>query len=583
MRLTFSFFALFGLIFCSCESNTSQHPDTILLNGNIYTVDSMQPTAQAIAIHADTIMAVGTNEAIEALKGSDTKVVDLGGAFTLPGLIEGHGHFAGMGKSLLQLNFLKSASWEDVVSQVEEAAKKAKPGEWIEGRGWHQEKWDSVPPRTVKGYPYHDALSAVSPDNPVVLKHASGHGLIANQKAMDLAGLSKETPDPTGGEIVRDAQGMAIGVFEERAMPLIMDLYQQYLDSLTQNQLFDKWKSGIEKAQDLCLEMGITTFQDAGTSPGLGWYESHQELAFYEEMARKGELKIRMWAMLREYPEKLKTLLNDFPKIGIGNGHFTSRSIKSELDGALGSYGAWLMEDYADKPGFKGQNTTPLSRVEQIALLALEHDMQLCVHGIGDRGNHEILNLYEALFNAHPDKTDLRWRVEHAQHLEPSDIPRFSKLGVIAAMQGIHCTSDAPFVKKRLGHERAEQGAYAWRALLDAGAVVSNGTDVPVEDINPFENIYATITRVRHQATAHGLEFFPEQAMTREEAIFSYTMANAFAGFEEDLKGSITPGKYADIVVLSNDLLTCEEEAILDTKVLITMVGGEIYLNHLHQ
>ncbi|MCB0662210.1 MAG: amidohydrolase family protein, partial [Saprospiraceae bacterium] len=393
MRLLFAFGIITFFTFLSCKPDANNFPDKILINGNIYTVDSIRPVAQAIAIDADTIMAIGSNEEIKALKGPVTQVIDLGGAFTLPGLIEGHGHFAGMGKSLLQLNFLKSASWEDIVNQVAAAAKEAKPGEWIEGRGWHQEKWDSVPPRTVKGYPYHDALSAVSPDNPVVLKHASGHGLIANQKAMEMAGLTRETPNPTGGEIVRDAQGNAIGVFEERAMPIIMDLYQQYLDSLTPEQLFQKWKTGIEKAQDLCISMGITSFQDAGTTPGLGWYDSNEELAAYEEMAKNGEMKIRMWAMLREHAATLETLLDEFPKIGIGNGHFTSKAIKSELDGALGSYGAWLLEDYSDKPGFRGQNTTPLTEVEKIAMQALEHDMQLCVHGIGDRGNHEILNL----------------------------------------------------------------------------------------------------------------------------------------------------------------------------------------------
>ncbi|MEZ5057236.1 MAG: amidohydrolase [Saprospiraceae bacterium] len=574
-------FILF-LGFLSCKNTDSQFADTILTNGKIYTVDSLNPVVESIAILNDTILALGSNEEIQKMKGPETEVIDLDGRFTLPGLIEGHGHFGGMGKSLLQLNFLKARSWQEIVDQVAEAAKNAKPGDWIEGRGWHQEKWDSTPAPNVKGYPYNDALNAVSPDNPVVLRHASGHGVMANAKAMELAGISLETPDPSGGEIVRNSNGNAIGMFEERAMHFIMDEYKAYLDSLSREQLMDKWLEGIFKAQDLCLEMGITSFQDAGTTPGIGWFHSYEELAEYQRLAEEGKLKIRMWAMLREDSETLEKELDEFPKIGLGNDHFTCKAIKSELDGALGSYGAWLLEDYSDKPGFKGQNTTPLSEIEKIAQQALAKDMQLCVHGIGDRGNHEILNLFEAVFKAHPDKKDLRWRVEHAQHLDPADIPRFKELGVIAAMQGIHCTSDAPFVEKRLGEKRATEGAYAWRALLDAGATVGNGTDVPVEDINPFENFYATITRERHQAKEHGLVFHPEQAMSREEAIYSYTMANAYAAFEEKIKGSLEPGKLADIIVLSNDLLTCTEEEILDTKVLMTMVGGKIFVNHLN-
>jgi len=277
--------------------------------------------------------------------------------------------------------------------------------------------------------------------------------------------------------------------------------------------------------------------------------------------------------MVRHPYPTLKQKLPGYPIIGAGNGFFTCRAIKSELDGALGAYGAWLLDPYNDKPGFTGQNTTSMEEVRRIADLALEYNMQLCVHTIGDRANRELLNLFEQVFSGNPQAGDLRWRSEHAQHIDPADISRFAKLGVIAAMQGIHCTSDAPFVEKRLGFARARDGAYPWRSLLDAGVVVGNGTDAPVEDVSALESFYASVTRKRADSN---VAFFPEQCMTREEAIYSYTMANAFAAFEEKEKGSLEVGKYADMVVLSNDLLSCPDEEILNTKVMMTIVGGQI-------
>ncbi|MEM9931721.1 MAG: amidohydrolase family protein, partial [Bacteroidota bacterium] len=286
-----------------------------------------------------------------------------------------------------------------------------------------------------------------------------------------------------------------------------------------------------------------------------------------------GELDLRLWVMARRpYEELAANLDSRFPIIDAGNGFFSCRAIKSEVDGALGAFGAWLLAPYDDKPDFVGQNTTLLETVDSIAGLAREKGMQLCVHAIGDRANQEVLNLFEKHYEI-GGPGDYRWRIEHSQHLDVADIPRFGGLGVIASMQAIHCTSDAPFVVKRLGVERARTGAYPWRSLLDAGAVVTNGTDAPVEDVDPLESLYATVTRQRPDS---GLEFFPEQAMTREEAIYSYTMANAYAGFEEDQKGSLSVGKVADLVMLDHDLSTCTTEEILETEVLMTMVGGVV-------
>jgi len=554
---------LASLIFFSCQQNETA--DTILTNGNFYTVNDAQPQAEAIAIKGDRILKVGSEKEVEKYKGAATKTIDLDGKFAMPGFIEGHGHFSGLGNSLMILNFMKVKSWDEIVAMVAAKAKEAKPGEWITGRGWHQEKWTKPPDRQVLGYPFHDKLSAVSPNNPVLLRHASGHALFANKAAMDAAGITLETPNPTGGEIVRDAKGKAIGVFEERAMGAINQAYQAYLKTLSKDELTASWYQGIKLAQQDCLSKGITSFLDAGSS--------FEEIERYRKMAENGKLDLRLWAMIRHSSDRLKGNLDGFPIINVGNHFFTSRAIKAAIDGALGSFGAWLLEPYNDKPGFVGQNTTSIPEMKKIAAIAIKHDLQFCIHAIGDRANREVLDIYEEIFKAHPEKKDLRWRIEHAQHLAPSDIPRFKQLGVIASMQGIHCTSDAPFVVKRLGEKRAREGAYAWRSLLNAGAVVGNGTDVPVEDANPIACFYATVTRKRAD---NGMEFFPEQKMTRKEAIHSHTLANAYSAFEEKDKGSLEEGKLADIVVLSNDLTSCSEADILKTEVLMTMVGGEM-------
>ena len=560
-------FYLFLLtIIFSCEDPSSTSVDLLLFNGSFSTINSALPTASSVAITDGRIVAVGGSELIDKYKNSAKKAMDLNGQFAMPGFIEGHGHFSGLGKSLIHLNFLASKNWQEIVDQVATKAATLEPGVWIEGRGWHQEKWDTPLDRQIHGYPFHDQLSAASPNNPVILYHASGHALFANDAAMKSAGVSLETANPVGGEIVRDGKGNAIGVFEERAMKVISGSYQDYLSKIPESEKQALWEEGITLAQKECLSKGITSFQDAGSS--------FKEIKRYQEMAVNGELDLRLWAMVRHSFDEMKDgKLNGFPIIDAGNNFFTSRAIKTEVDGALGSFGAWLLRPYADKPNFTGQNTTTIEAVENIAALAVKHDLQLCVHAIGDRANQEVLNIFENLLPNHPKKDKWRWRIEHAQHLDPVDIPRFKEMGVIASMQGIHCTSDAPFVVSRLGEERSRLGAYPWRSLLDAGVVVANGTDAPVEDVSALASIYASVTRKRLDT---GLEFFPEQRMTRQEALYSYTLGNAYAAFEEESKGSLEVGKLGDIVVLSNNLLTCEADDIPKTEVMMTIVNGEV-------
>jgi predicted amidohydrolase YtcJ len=560
----FSVFIFFIAFLCSCKKENI-YADVIFINGSIYTVDSLKPSASVLAVSNHRIIGLGDDNIIEKFKNADSKIIDLENSFVMPGFIEGHGHFGGFGEGLQNLNFLHSKSWDDVIKLVEEKVKTAKPGEWIVGRGWHQEKWDEIPLNNVLGYPFHDELSAISPNNPVLLRHASGHAVFANERAMKEAGISKESPNPLGGEIVRDLEGEAIGVFEERAMNLVSGSYQDYLKSLDPERQKKIWFEGLELAQKECLKNGITSFQDAGTK--------FKELQWLREWAESGNMDIRLWAMIRESYDDMDGKLNGFPWLNLGDYHFTVRAIKSEVDGALGAFGAWLLKPYADKYGFSGQNTTPLEEVDKIASLAAKHQLQFCVHAIGDRANKEVLDIFEQKIIQMKGKESPRWRMEHAQHLDTLDIPRFKKWGIIASMQGIHCTSDAPFVVKRLGVERSRTGAYPWRSLIDNGALIANGTDVPVEEIDPIACFYASVTRKRADT---GFEFFPEQRMTRKEAISSYTLWNAFAAFEENDKGSLSIGKLADMVVLSNNLLTCSDEDILNTKVLMTIVGGDI-------
>ncbi len=568
--LSLTLLALLTIGLVSCASSSKEEADVVFINGDFYTVqDRDQSRVAALAIKDGRILAMGDEADLAPFRSDSTKVIDLNGAFAMPGFIEGHGHFSGLGASLMNLNFLKSRSWDEIVQMVATKAAETEEGAWITGRGWHQEKWDDSPLENVHGYPHHHELSALTEDHPVMLRHASGHSLYANAVAMELAGVTAETPDPQGGHIVRDSRGEPIGVFEERAMKLITDAYRVYVEGLSQDDLQAEWLRGVGLAQEECLAKGITSFQDAGSNP--------EEIADYTSLAERGELNLRLWAMLRHYGQGARPIIEGIPAtlpiIDAGNYFFTCRAIKSEVDGALGAFGAWLLEPYNDKPDFVGQNTTLVESVDSIAQVAIENDLQLCVHAIGDRANQEVLDLMEATFAAHPDKTDLRWRIEHSQHLHPDDIPRFGELGVIASMQAIHCTSDAPFVVSRLGEQRAREGAYPWRSLLDAGAVVTNGTDAPVENVDPIASFYASVTRKR---PGEPEPFFAEQAMTRAEAIYSYTMAPAYAAFEEQDKGSLEVGKLADIVVLSHDLLECTDEEILDTQVLMTIVGGEV-------
>lgn len=550
-------FLLTGLLcLAACAGEALEPADLVLRGGTVVTVDDALPEAQALAARAGRIVAVGSDDEIERYVGEGTEVVDLAGRTAIPGFIESHAHYTGVGRASLQLDLMDVANWDEVVSMVAAAVAEAAPGELIAGRGWHQEKWDRRPEPNVDGLPFHESLSAVSPDNPVILTHASGHATYANARAMELARITRSTPDPEGGEIVRDAQGNPIGAFRETASGL--------LGPARQNAAPVDPRRVVLLAQEEAFSKGITSLQDAGSD--------FETVDLLKEMVDDGSLKIRLWIMLRRPNAELAEKLADYRTIGYGDGRLTVRAIKKSIDGALGSHGAWLLEPYDDLPSSTGLNTTPVEDIEETARLAAEHGYQLCVHAIGDRGNRETLDLFERAFEGTGGLAEARWRVEHAQHLHADDIARFGELGVIASMQGVHATSDGPWVEPKLGARRAEEGAYVWQKLLQSGAVIANGTDAPVEDVDPLASWYASVSRMM----ANGERFYPDQRMSRMEALRSYTIDAAYAAFEEDEKGSLTPGKLADVTVLSQDIMTVPEERIPDTRVEMTIVGGEI-------
>ena len=540
-------------------------PATLVLrNGKIVTVDAAIPEAQAIAVRGDRIIALGTNDSIQRFIGSSTQVIDLRGQLAIPGLVESHGHFMGLGQSKMTLDLMDVKDWDEIVGMVAAAAKQAKPGEWILGRGWHQEKWTSVPKPNVEGFPFHDELSKVSPNNPVLLTHASGHASFVNARAMQAANITAATQNPSGGEILKDATGKPIGLLRETASGLAGRALDAWRAKKTPAERDLDARRQVELAVRASLESGVTSFQDAGSNFGT--------IDVIKQVAAEGKLGVRLWVMVRDSNENLRARLAQYRAVGLNDNHLTIAAIKVVADGALGSRGAWLLQPYSDSQTSVGLPTNSPESIAETARIAIDNNVQLCTHAIGDRANRETLNVYERTFKTRPELRDLRWRIEHAQHISAADIPRFGQLGVIPAMQAIHATSDAPYVAARLGAERAEEGAYVWQKLMKSGAVVANGTDVPVERIDPMANFHATITR----KTKDGSVFYGDQKMSRAEALKSYTWNGAFAAKEEDLKGSLAVGKLADITVLSKDIMTIAEDQILSTTVSYTIVGGKV-------
>ena len=555
--------AIPSILLFSCGKH--EHADLVITGGTVYTVDEQSPKAQGVAVRNGRILFVGSEADAKAYIGEGTEVIDLHGKTMTPGIIEGHGHLMGVGYNALNLDLMDVKSYDELIERVREAAKKAKPGQWIVGRGWHQEKWDTKPDVIVKGFPVHKSLSEASPDNPVFLRHASGHAALANARAMEAAGvttLSKEKlkqESGPGGEVIRDELGNPTGIFNERAMTLITDHIPENTGE-TDSQ-------ALTLALEACAQNGITSFHDAGAS--------RENIELFHTFKKDNKLTTRLYVMITGYDRDLvHEWFRKGPEIDT-TGTLTIRSVKLNCDGALGSRGAWLLQPYSDRPDTYGMATLSMDTVLSTSREALKAGFQVCSHAIGDRANREILDRYELAFKEAGAAQNHRFRIEHAQHIDPADLPRFSKLGVLAAMQAIHMSSDRPWAIERLGEKRIKEGAYMWQSLLRSGAHVINGTDAPVEPLNPVACFYASVTR-RTLKGEPKEGFEPEEKMTREQALKSYTLDAAYGAFEENLKGSIAVGKLADFTVFSQDLMTVPDDNILNTAIAMTIVGGKV-------
>jgi len=555
---------LIGFMF-SCNKKPTP-ADMVILGGRIYTVSDQTPTVEAVAVTGNKIVFAGSEIDARGLVGDNTTVIDLEGKVLTPGFIEGHGHLMGVGYNELNLDFMNARNFDEMIEMVRDAAARTQPGQWIVGRGWHQDKWETKPDKMVKGFPLHKKLSEASPNNPVFLRHASGHAGFANAKAMEIAGVNQlsteklSSDESEGGEIIRDALGNPTGLFNERAMNLI----DRHIPQNTE----DTDRQALDLALKACLRNGITGFHDAGASG--------ENIDLFHEFKNEGKLSVRLYVMITGRDRDLvHEWLKHGPEIDT-TSWLTIRSIKLNCDGALGSRGAWLLEPYSDRKDFSGMATISMDTVLKTSREALKHGFQVCSHAIGDRANKEILDRYEIAIRENPSQSaDHRFRIEHAQHLSPSDIPRFADLGVIPAMQAIHMSSDRPWAIERLGEKRIVEGAYMWQALVKSGARIVNGTDAPVEPLNPIPSFYASVTRKTLKGDPPA-GYEPAQKLTREQALRSYTLDAAYGAFEESIKGSIEPGKLADFTIFSKDIMTIGEDEILKTEVSMVIVDGKV-------
>jgi predicted amidohydrolase YtcJ len=535
-------------------ASAAEPADLVLQNATVHTVDAKRPRAEAVAVRGNRIVAVGTSAEVQAYVGPRTRVMDLRGRTVVPGFDDAHAHFLGIGFARLDVDLVGTASFDEVLARVEKAVKARVPGEWVRGRGWHEEKWTAPAAGAVRGFPTHAALSAISPDNPVVLERADGHAVLVNAKALALFGITRATRAPEGGEIIHDAAGEPTGVFVDNAERLVTP----------QERSEPELRRALELAMNECLAKGVTSLTDAGAPVEL--------IGLYKEAAAAGKLRTRLYVMA----SGLRTMRAlGKPETGLGGGLLDVRAVKLYADGALGSRGAALLEPYADDAGNLGLVRTPPEEMLEAARVALARGFQVGIHAIGDRANRIVLDVFEKAFAERPEAKDPRFRIEHAQILDAADIPRFGRLSVLASMQGVHCPSDRPWAPKRLGEARVAEGAYVWRKLLDSGARIVNGTDAPVEDVSPIQNFHASVTRAGADGQPPG-GFDPDQKLTRAEALRTMTLDTAYGSFAEREKGSIEVGKLADLVVLSQDLLSVPDAALLQTEVLVTILDGQV-------
>ena len=523
--------------------------DLIVVNGTVYTVDEAHPRASAFAVRNGRIIFVGSDREARMLAGSATQVIDARGNAVIPGMVDAHAHLLGLGTSLRNVQLAGSKTYEEVVARVVERSKSMKAGEWIVGRGWDQNLWPD------KKFPTHELLSRALPNNPVVLTRIDGHALLANAMALRAAGVTAATRDPDGGRIERNADGSPAGVFVDNAQRLV----SRSIPAATQAQTRQAIIAAIAEAN----RWGLIGIHDAGAS--------RRTIDIYESLAREGRYNLRNYVMVSGDSANVRYYLGLGPRSAMYNGRVWVKSFKLYSDGALGSRGAALLAPYSDDANNTGLLVTPAAEVQRIATASLRRGFQVGVHAIGDRGNRIVLDAYDAALKSVPTP-DHRFRIEHAQVISLQDIPRFALLGVIPSMQASHQTSDMRWAEARVGPERIK-GAYAWRSLLNSGVVIPNGSDFPVEEVNPLISFHSAISRQDGTNWPAG-GWYPDQVMTREEALQSMTIWPAYAGFQEKTMGSISPGKYADFVILDRDIMKIPATEILGTRVISTWLGG---------
>lgn len=555
MRLLLIFVSLLLVSFMPLQPRVAP-ADIVFKNGNVYTANDKAPHAQAIAVKADRIVFVGTNEAAQKFVGTKTRVVDLHGNTVLPGFTDSHQHLSGVGQREMTLNLEGTTSLEDFLAKVKARVDQAKPGEWVTGRGWIETHWQ--PPV----FPTRWDLDKVAPNNPLILGRADGHGAVANTAAMRLAGIDKNTPNPFGGEISKDKSGEPNGMLLDAAQGLV----RRRVPPTTAEDAERAVVLGVKRD----ISLGWTQIQDAGGS--------YTDVDIFKKLYAAGTIKLRIYKAVYGPGPNATRLLNEGPTIGAFDNRFTLRTIKVVSDGALGSRGAALLAPYSDAPDTSGFLTVKAEELRPMLLDALRKGIQVETHAIGDRANRFILDEYETALKAVPPGerkiAEPRWRVEHAQIVNPADIPRFAKLGIIPSMQPSHAIGDLFFAPSRLGIERLA-GAYAWQSFIKSGVVVPGGSDAPVERGEPMIEFYAAVARKDPKGFS-GEGWHPEEAVTREQALKMFTLWPAYAAFEEKLRGSLEVGKLADLTILSADIMEIPEADILKTRCVMTVINGEV-------
>jgi len=553
------FTALSLLWFCLTPSflPPADPADVVFVNGNVYTVNEKQPRAEAIAVKGDRIVFVGSNANAKRFQGAGTRVIDLHGETVVPGMTDSHYHFIGVGQREMNLNLEGITNLEDFLAKVKERVDRTKPEEWVTGRGWIETFWK--PPV----FPTRWDLDKISPNNPVFLTRADGHGAVANSAALKIGGVTKESKDPFGGQILRDKQtGEPVGMLLDNAQGFV----SRHIPAPTQAEI----QQAIILANKRSIELGLTQIQDPGGS--------YRDVDLYKKLYGEGKLKLRIYKAVYGPGPEAKRLLSEGPIIEAFGNRFNLRTIKVVSDGALGSRGAALLAPYSDTPDSSG-----FLRVKEEDLLpmlkeALQKGIQVETHAIGDYANRFILDQYEKALNAVPKSerkiAEPRWRDEHSQIVNPIDIPRFAKLGIIPSMQASHAIGDLHFAPSRLGMKRLE-GAYAWQSFIKSGVIVPGGSDAPVERGEPMIEFYAAVARKDIRGFS-GEGWHPEEKVTREQALKMLTIWPAHAAFEENVRGSIEVGKLADLTILSADIMRIPEMEILKTHCVMTVIGGEV-------